>query len=470
MLGNKRRRKPLQDAEHHITCKTDKPGLREQFISKYKGRGVFTTGAFFRGDFVLEYRGELLSSQESLDRTEHYTEAENTFLFDFQWHGKNWCMDASKEDSSLGRLANDETRNLTCKMRTVEVSRKPHLCLFAVRDILPGEEITYNYGDSDWPWRVKPLNKASAESTDKKPASSLRLHKSSHCAASVSSPELDKVNSNGPHKQSGKARTSRNKTAASLFFSVATPKSKSPTSPSTSPVQPSSSSPAYRGGECINKAACECGIKNPEALSSTRLRKHIATMSKILNLNENEADQLADFLGHDIRIHRQYYRLPEGTLQLAKMSKVLMAMEKGTLSDYKGKKLDDIEIDPNEQLEAQGDSMSSDEEDSSDLSQSTAPVHLHLHFFVNVNVKTDQPVQSDQAVSQEDQGSSNAPKKKWEDSEVKAVERHMMSFIKTCKVPGKQDCERCIHAEPEALKQRTWTGNGAKLKEMRIKV
>ncbi|XP_026115019.1 histone-lysine N-methyltransferase set-1-like [Carassius auratus] len=211
MLGNKRRRKPLQDAEHHITCKTDKPGLREQFISKYKGRGVFTTGAFFRGDFVLEYRGELLSSQESLDRTEHYTEAENTFLFDFQWHGKNWCMDASKEDSSLGRLANDETRNPTCKMRTVEVSRKPHLCLFAVRDILPGEEITYNYGDSDWPWRVKTLNKAS-ESTDKKPASSLRLHKSPHCAVSVSSPELDKVNSNGPHKQSGKSRTSRNKT------------------------------------------------------------------------------------------------------------------------------------------------------------------------------------------------------------------------------------------------------------------
>jgi len=55
-------------------------------------------------------------------------------------------------------------------------------------------------------------------------------------------------------------------------------------------------------------------------------------------------------------------------------------------------------------------------------------------------------------------GSSNAPKKKWEDSEVKAVERHMIKFIKTCKVPGKQDCERCIHAEPESLKQRTWTG------------
>lgn len=51
-------------------------------------------------------------------------------------------------------------------------------------------------------------------------------------------------------------------------------------------------------------------------------------------------------MGHDIRVDRQYYRLPQGTLQLAKMSKVLLAVEKGTLSQYKGQALDDIEIDP----------------------------------------------------------------------------------------------------------------------------
>lgn len=45
----------------------------------------------------------------------------------------------------------------------------------------------------------------------------------------------------------------------------------------------------------------------------------MATMSKVLNLKDNELDDLADFLGHDIRAHRQYYRLPEGTLQLAKI-------------------------------------------------------------------------------------------------------------------------------------------------------
>lgn len=49
----------------------------------------------------------------------------------------------------------------------------------------------------------------------------------------------------------------------------------------------------------------------------------------------------------DIRIYRQYYRLPQGTLQLARMSKVLLAMERGTVLQYKGMTLDDIpEIDP----------------------------------------------------------------------------------------------------------------------------
>ncbi|KAK3534610.1 hypothetical protein QTP86_016760 [Hemibagrus guttatus] len=84
--------------------------------------------------------------------------------------------------------------------------------------------------------------------------------------------------------------------------------------------------------------------QNPEHLRSTHLRKHVATLSQILNLKNNELDQVADFLGHDIRVHREYYRLPEATIQLAKISKLLLAMEKGRLPDLQGKSLDDIEI------------------------------------------------------------------------------------------------------------------------------
>lgn len=77
--------------------------------------------------------------------------------------------------------------------------------------------------------------------------------------------------------------------------------------------------------------ADECGAKHSVALTSTKLQKHIAPMSQFLNLDENEAEQLADVLGHDIHIHRQYYPLPQGALQLVKTSKLLLAVEKGTL-------------------------------------------------------------------------------------------------------------------------------------------
>ena len=76
-------------------------------------------------------------------------------------------------------------------------------------------------------------------------------------------------------------------------------------------------------------------------------------MTQILNLEEYELDGVARFLGHDLNIHRQYYRLPENTIQLAKAVKVLMAVDRG-VSQFSGKKLNDIEIKDIEKMELKG--------------------------------------------------------------------------------------------------------------------
>ena len=94
-----------------------------------------------------------------------------------------------------------------------------------------------------------------------------------------------------------------------------------------------------RGADCLRKFADACKAAHPERLRSTKLRKHVATLCQIMNLKDNEMDQVAKFMGHDIRVHREYYRMTENTLQLAKMSRVLMAIEQGTHT-YKGKSLD----------------------------------------------------------------------------------------------------------------------------------
>ncbi|XP_056330556.1 uncharacterized protein LOC130242464 [Danio aesculapii] len=107
----------------------------------------------------------------------------------------------------------------------------------------------------------------------------------------------------------------------------------------------------FRGSDCLRGFAKQCGAKCPKALTSTRLRKHAATLSTVLNMTDTEMDQLANFLGHDIRIHREFYRLPEKTLQLAKISKILMALEQGRLAEFHGKNLDEMGIDPDEKVE-----------------------------------------------------------------------------------------------------------------------
>jgi hypothetical protein len=50
-------------------------------------------------------------------------------------------------------------------------------------------------------------------------------------------------------------------------------------------------------------------------------------------------------MGHDIRIHREYYRLPSNILQTAKVAKLLLAMENGQQHAFGGQNLDDIVVD-----------------------------------------------------------------------------------------------------------------------------
>nr|XP_046274081.1 uncharacterized protein LOC124074833 isoform X2 [Scatophagus argus] len=144
---------PEQDALEHIKARRDKPFLVEMFIDPVKGRGVFTWESIEPSTFVVEYRGNIIPQKETREKT--CGDTLNNFLFDFSWSGTNWRIDASKEDGTLGRLVNDDHKSPNCKMKKIVCKGKPHLCLFAVKKISPGEEITYNYGDSLYPWRSK---------------------------------------------------------------------------------------------------------------------------------------------------------------------------------------------------------------------------------------------------------------------------------------------------------------------------
>lgn len=44
---------------------------------------------------------------------------------------------------------------VTAGWKKIVADRKPHLVLFALQNIERGDELTYDYGGSDWPWRVR---------------------------------------------------------------------------------------------------------------------------------------------------------------------------------------------------------------------------------------------------------------------------------------------------------------------------
>ena len=101
-------------------------------------------------------------------------------------------------------------------------------------------------------------------------------------------------------------------------------------------------STALRGCDCLRKLTAEIGCQKPELITGTNLRKYLATTAQVMNLAENEVDWLARHLGHDVRVHREFYRMHESTVELAKISKLLIRSERGQAHELRGLSLEEI--------------------------------------------------------------------------------------------------------------------------------
>lgn len=58
----------------------------------------------------------------------------------------------------------------------------------------------------------------------------------------------------------------------------------------------------------MRKYANLCGAKDPSTLRGTNLRKHIASLLADHNLSDSDLTDLAHFLGHEEKIHKDHYR------------------------------------------------------------------------------------------------------------------------------------------------------------------
>ena len=61
----------------------------------------------------------------------------------------------SKQKAKYVNDAGPKTKENNAKMKILEIEGYPHLALFARRKIIKGEEILYDYGGKNLPWRKK---------------------------------------------------------------------------------------------------------------------------------------------------------------------------------------------------------------------------------------------------------------------------------------------------------------------------
>lgn len=108
------------------------------------------------------------------------------------------------------------------------------------------------------------------------------------------------------------------------------------------------------GYKVLQKHVKLSGAKNPEAISSTKLRKHLATLTQLFNMTENYIEQFSNFMGHTTEVHIRNYRLPDDIFQTANISKLLILMENGQADAFKGQSLDEINLNMEEDLEGEG--------------------------------------------------------------------------------------------------------------------
>uniref|UniRef100_A0A3B4AZX2 [histone H4]-lysine(20) N-methyltransferase n=1 Tax=Periophthalmus magnuspinnatus TaxID=409849 RepID=A0A3B4AZX2_9GOBI len=149
--SNRKTKAELKSEEHRHLDDLIKNGVEEGMEVKViegKGRGVFAVKGFKKGDFVVEYSGDLLELSEAKARETQYAQDPSTgcYMYYFQYQTKTYCVDATKESSRLGRLIN-HSKSGNCQTRLHPIEGTPHLILIASRDISADEELLYDYGD-----------------------------------------------------------------------------------------------------------------------------------------------------------------------------------------------------------------------------------------------------------------------------------------------------------------------------------
>ncbi|KAI7868062.1 SET domain-containing protein, partial [Spinellus fusiger] len=104
--------------------------------------GMFAEEPIKANDMVIEYVGEVIRSEVAEKREKQYERSGigSSYLFRID---EDTVIDATKKGNVARFINHCCTPN--CVTKIVTVDKKKRIVIYAKRDIMPGEEITYDY-------------------------------------------------------------------------------------------------------------------------------------------------------------------------------------------------------------------------------------------------------------------------------------------------------------------------------------
>jgi uncharacterized protein len=110
--------------------------------SPIHGRGVFAVQDLKKGERVIEYKGELISWEEALERHPHDPKQPNhTFYF----HIDDLCVIDGRVDGNSAKWINHSCAP-NCESDADSDPNGERIYIRALRNIMAGEELNYDYG------------------------------------------------------------------------------------------------------------------------------------------------------------------------------------------------------------------------------------------------------------------------------------------------------------------------------------
>ena len=119
-------------------------------FSPTKKRKVLATSGIARGTIVVSYAGELLTGWAAIRQREleHARADHGCYMFIFRYNNQTYCVDATAETGTQGRLINHSVKEPNVLPMLRVVGGGYYILFKAIRDIEANEELLYDYQET----------------------------------------------------------------------------------------------------------------------------------------------------------------------------------------------------------------------------------------------------------------------------------------------------------------------------------